>query len=192
MYRKGRKALLILLIAWCLFWEAIYFYHTLIFVKFHLYPVRDPSLWKHIFSDKTTIRSWLCWEGLLLWTILLPLGMGFLLYGLWQNEGGVVKVLFSALLLVGGPTSLHWADAKLPQFFQGFGTIAAKRWSLEGLPMRYMRGLSRVLFRRNPQEAEQTSLLFYLAYFTDQEQETMFFGAQRKPLHKRHKTKKKP
>lgn len=80
---------------------------------------------------------------------------------------------------------MRWADAQIPRLFQQFGTVDAKRWTLEGLPVRYLRFLSAVLFRRKSKEAEQTGLLFYLTYFTDQEQELLFFGEKAKKRKKR-------
>ncbi len=120
-----------------------------------------------------------------MWIILLPLGMAIFLAWLWQTGAGKEGVLFALLIMIGGPISMRWADAQIPRLFQQFGTVDAKRWTLEGLPVRYLRFLSAVLFRRKSKEAEQTGLLFYLTYFTDQEQELLFFGEKAKKRKKR-------
>ncbi|RMF92442.1 MAG: hypothetical protein D6736_03475, partial [Nitrospinota bacterium] len=67
--------------------------------------------------------------------------------------------------------------------------VAAKQWILQGLPLRYLRFLSTTLFRREPREAEQTALLFYLAHFTDTDQEALLFPAG-KPKHPRQGEKR--
>ncbi|RMF89179.1 MAG: hypothetical protein D6736_08900, partial [Nitrospinota bacterium] len=141
----------IFLLLWGLFWEIVYFYHTLIWMKFHLYSIRHPSFRRHLWQ-RSSWWTWLCWEGLSLWTMLLPPGTVVLL--LWLGPGGWEKTLFTVSLLVAGPVSLRWTDTQLLRLMQRLGTVAAKQWILQGLPLRYLRFLSTTLFRREPREAE--------------------------------------